>query len=51
MSNEIERLRFVIERQQRVMQRAIEAWDTTTHQKSHDSFLWERMEELRGELI
>ena len=39
----------MIERQQHVMQRAIDAWDTTTHKKSHDGQLWQCMEELRGE--
>ena len=39
----------MIERQHHVMQRAIEAWDTTTHQKNGDGRLWQCMEELRGE--
>lgn len=39
----------MIERQQTVMQRAIEAWDCTTHQKNGDGRLWQCMEELRGE--
>lgn len=38
-----------IERMQHVMQRAIDAWDTTTHQKNSDGRLWQCMEELRGE--
>lgn len=40
----------MIERQQHVMQRAMDAWDTTTHQKNHDGRLWQCMEELRGEI-
>jgi hypothetical protein len=40
----------MIERQQHVMQRAMDAWDTTTHQKSGDGRLWQCMEELRGEI-
>lgn len=40
----------MIERQQHVMQRAIDAWDTTTHQKNGDWRLWQCMEELRGEI-
>ena len=40
----------MIERQQHVMQRAIDAWDTTTHQKNGDGRLWQCMEELRGEI-
>lgn len=40
----------MIERQQHVMQRAIEAWDCTTHQKNGDGRLWQCMEELRGEI-
>ncbi len=39
----------MIERQQHVMQRAMDAWDTTTHQKNGDGRLWQCMEELRGE--
>lgn len=39
----------MIERQQHVMQRAIDAWDSTTHQKNGDGRLWQCMEELRGE--
>jgi len=39
----------MIERQQHVMQRAMEAWDTTTHQKNGDGRLWQCMEELRAE--
>ena len=39
----------MIERQQHVMQRAMDAWDTTTHQKNGDGRLWQSMEELRGE--
>ena len=39
----------MIERQQHVMQRAMAAWDTTTHQKNGDGRLWQCMEELRGE--
>lgn len=39
----------MIERQQHVMQRAIAAWDTTTHQKNGDGRLWQCMEELRAE--
>ena len=34
---------------QRMAQRAIDAWDTTTHQKNGDGRLWQCMEELRGE--
>jgi hypothetical protein len=41
----------MIERQQHVMQRAVYAWDTTTHQKNGDGRLWQCMEELRGECI
>ena len=40
----------MIERQQHVMQRAMDAWDTTTHQKNGDGRLWQCMEELRGEI-
>jgi len=39
----------MIERQQHVMQRAMDAWDCTTHQKSDGGRLWRRMEELRKE--
>jgi len=39
----------MIERQQQVMQRAIDAWDCTTHPKNGDGRLWQCMEELRGE--
>lgn len=39
----------MIERQQHVMQRAMAAWDTTTHQKNGDGRLWQCMEELRAE--
>ena len=39
----------MIERQQHVMQRAMDAWDCTTHQKNGDGRLWQCMEELRGE--
>ena len=39
----------MIERQQHVMQRAMEAWDTTTHKKNGDGRLWQCMEELRSE--
>ncbi len=39
----------MIERQQHVMQRAMAAWDTATHQKSGDGRLWQCMEELRAE--
>ena len=39
----------MIERQQHVMQRAMDAWDTTTHQKNGDGRLWQCMEELRAE--
>jgi len=39
----------IIERQQHVMQRAMDAWDCTTHQKIDDGRLWQCMEELRGE--
>ncbi len=40
----------MIERQQHVMQRAMDAWDTTTHQKNADGLLWQCMEDLRGEI-
>ena len=40
----------MIERQQHVMQRTMDAWDTTTHQKNGDGRLWQCMEELRGEI-
>lgn len=40
----------MIERQQHVMQRAIDAWDCTVHQKNADGRFWQCMEELRGEL-
>jgi hypothetical protein len=40
----------MIERQQHVMQRAMDAWDSTTHQKNGDGRLWQCMEELRGEI-
>ena len=39
----------MIERQQHVMQRAMDAWDSTTHQKNGDGRLWQCMEELRAE--
>ena len=39
----------MIERQKHVMQRAMDAWDTTTHQKNGDGRLWQCMEDLRGE--
>ena len=39
----------MIERQQHVMQRAMAAWDSTTHQKNGDGRLWQCMEELRAE--
>ena len=39
----------MIERQQHVMKRAMDAWDTTTHQKNGDGRLWQCMEELRSE--
>ena len=39
----------MIERQQHVMQRAMDAWDSTTHQKNADGRLWQCMEELRAE--
>ena len=39
----------MIERHQHVMQRAMDAWDCTTHQKNGDGRLWQCMEELRGE--
>lgn len=39
----------MIERQQHVMRRAMDAWDTTTHQKNGDGRLLQCMEELRGE--
>ena len=39
----------MIERQQHVMQRAMAAWDSTTHQKNGDGLLWQCMEELRAE--
>lgn len=39
----------MIERQQHVMRRAMDAWDSTTHQKNGDGRLWQCMEELRGE--
>ena len=39
----------MIERQQHVMQRAMAAWDTATHQKSGDGRLLQCMEELRAE--
>lgn len=39
----------MIERQQHVMKRTIDAWDTTTHQKNADGRLWQCMEELRAE--
>ena len=39
----------VLARQQHVMQRAMDAWDATTHQKNGDGRLWQCMEELRGE--
>lgn len=39
----------MIERQQHVMQRAMAAWDSTTHQKNSDGRLWQCMEELRAE--
>ena len=39
----------MLERQQHVMQRAIDAWDSTTHQKNGDGQLWQCMEELRAE--
>jgi hypothetical protein len=35
---------------QHVMQRAMDAWDTTTHKKNRDGRLWQCMEELRGEM-
>lgn len=41
----------MIERQQHVMQRAMDAWDTTTYQKNHDGQLWQCMEDLRGECV
>lgn len=41
----------MIERQQHAMQRAMDAWDTTTHQKNADGRLWQCMEELRMEII
>ena len=40
----------MIDRQQHVMQRAMDAWDTTTHQKNGDGRLWQCMEELRMEV-
>lgn len=49
LSNEINDFQNVIERQQHVMQRAIDAWDTTTHQKNGDGRLWQCMEDLRAE--
>lgn len=39
----------MIDRQQHVMQRAMAAWDSTTHQKNGDGRLWQCMEELRAE--
>jgi len=39
----------MIDRQQHVMQRAMDAWDSTTHQKNSDGRLWQCMEELRAE--
>jgi len=39
----------MIERQQHAMQRAMAAWDSTTHQKNGDGRLWQCMEELRAE--
>ncbi len=39
----------MIERQQHVMQRAMDAWDSMTHQKNGDGRLWQCMEELRAE--
>ena len=39
----------MIERQQHVIQRAMAAWDTATHQKSGDGRLLQCMEELRAE--
>ncbi len=33
------------------MQRAIDAWETTSHQKNGDARLWQCMEDMRGELI
>lgn len=40
----------MIERQQHVMQRAIDAWDATVIQKNYDGRLWQCMEELRSEI-
>lgn len=42
--------RLRADRKKIVMQRAIDAWDTTTHQKNGDGRLWQCMEELRMEI-
>lgn len=39
----------MIERQQHVMQRAMDAWDTEMHQKNGYRRMWQCMEDLRGE--
>jgi hypothetical protein len=39
-----------IERQQHVMQRVVDAWDCTTHQKNGDGRLWQCMEDMRCEI-
>lgn len=49
LSNEINDFQNTIEKQRHVMNRAISAWDTTTHQKNGDGRLWQCMEELRAE--
>ena len=49
LSNEINDFQNTIEKQRHVMNRAIAAWDSTTHQKNGDGRLWQCMEELRAE--
>ena len=39
-----------IKEMQHVMQRAIDAWDTTTHAKNGDARLWQCIEDIRGEI-
>ena len=39
-----------IQSSREAIRRALEAWDTTTHQKNDDGRLWQCMEELRMEI-